>query len=137
MSRSNYSYDFDTWALIRWRGAVSSAIRGKRGQEFLKELLAALDAMPYKVLASESLVTADGDYCTLGALGAKRGIDLAIIDPDDSLTVAQTFGVSEALAREIVYENDECGSYARKETPAERWTRMRKWVSDHLKTEGT
>lgn len=137
MSRSNYSYDFDAWALIRWRGAVSSAIKGKRGQAFLKEILAALDAMPYKVLASESLVTADGEYCTLGALGAKRGIDLAIIDPDDSLAVAQTFGVSEALVREIVYENDECGDYYRKETPAERWTRMRKWVSDHLKTEGT
>ena len=38
MSRSGYSDDLDNWDLIRWRGQVSSAIRGKRGQGFLREL---------------------------------------------------------------------------------------------------
>lgn len=33
MSRCGYSDDYDQWALIRWRGAVESAIRGKRGQD--------------------------------------------------------------------------------------------------------
>jgi len=47
MSRSGYSDDCDDqWSLICWRGAVKSAIRGKRGQAFLKEMLAALDALP-------------------------------------------------------------------------------------------
>jgi hypothetical protein len=47
MSRSQYIDDCDdNWQLIRWRGMVASAIRGKRGQQFLKDLLAALDAMP-------------------------------------------------------------------------------------------
>lgn len=32
MSRSGYSEDLDMWDLIRWRGAVKSALRGKRGQ---------------------------------------------------------------------------------------------------------
>lgn len=132
MSRSNYSNDLDTWDLIRWRGAVESAVRGKRGQAFLKELLAALDAMPDKKLAKESLVTVDGEYCTLGALGAARGIDMADIDPDDSRSVAGIFGVATALAKEIVFENDENGPYL-PETPAERWARMRKWVSDQLR----
>ncbi|ENQ7660184.1 hypothetical protein ACEQOL_006537 [Pseudomonas aeruginosa] len=38
MSRSGYCDDLDNWSLICWRGAVSSAIKGKRGQAFLIEL---------------------------------------------------------------------------------------------------
>jgi len=35
MSRSGYvdNGDIEQWDLIRWRGAVASAIRGKRGEE--------------------------------------------------------------------------------------------------------
>ena len=45
MSRSGYSDDCDTWPLICWRGAVASALRGRRGQQFLIELRDALDAI--------------------------------------------------------------------------------------------
>lgn len=48
MSRAGYSDDFEGGELNVWRGAVKSAIRGKRGQAFLKELAAAMDAMPDK-----------------------------------------------------------------------------------------
>jgi hypothetical protein len=36
MSRSGYSdaWDDDTWAIIRWRGAVKQAMNGARGQAF-------------------------------------------------------------------------------------------------------
>ena len=44
------------WSLIRYRGAVKSAIRGKRGQAFLREMLAALDAMPEKRLSAGALI---------------------------------------------------------------------------------
>lgn len=107
MSRSGYSEDCDGWDLVRWRGAVASAIRGARGQAALRELLAALDALPEKRLAADSLMTAEGEFCTLGALGKARGIDLASIDPDDRQAVAEAFGVAEALAAEIMYLNDE------------------------------
>lgn len=107
MSRSGYSDDFDGWASIRWRGAVTSAIKGKRGQAALREILAALDALPDKRLVADSLATAEGDYCTLGALGRARGLDMAHIDPEDRQAVAQTFGVAEALAAEIMYLNDD------------------------------
>jgi len=64
MSRSGYTEDNDDqWALIRWRGAVKSAMRGKRGQAFLRELLAALDAMSVKRLIANDLVF-DGDPAT-------------------------------------------------------------------------
>lgn len=141
MSRSGYSDDLEPWDLIRWRGAVKSAIRGKRGQAMLRELLAALDAMPVKELITEDLVDADGCYCTLGALGAARGMDLASIDAEDPHSVAEAFGIPRALAAEIEYENDETpcypiggGGWAR-ETPAQRWVRMRAWVAKHLKDE--
>jgi hypothetical protein len=46
MSRPGYCDDTDNWQFIRWRGAVKRAIRGKRGQEFLRELLAVPDGQP-------------------------------------------------------------------------------------------
>lgn len=53
MSRSGYCDDFeDALAHGRWRAQVASATRGKRGQKLLKDMLAALDAMPEKRLVA-------------------------------------------------------------------------------------
>ncbi len=137
MSRSGYSDDCDGWALIRWRGAVTAATRSKRGQAMLRDLLAALDAMPEKALVADSLVTADGEFCALGALGAVRGLDLKALDPEDAKAVAQAFGVAPALVKEIVFENDnDWGYYLQKEHPAARWGRMRAWVASQLAAAG-
>lgn len=130
MSRSGYSDDVDQWQLIKWRGQVASAIRGNRGQQFLRELLEALDAMPEKRLIREELRDETGCVCTLGAIGAKRGIDINSLDPYDHEQMSATFNIAHQLAAEIMYENDEC-FYG--ETPEGRWQRMRKWVVDHLK----
>lgn len=54
MSRSGYSDDIDQWDLICWRGAVASAIRGKRGQAFLLEMWKAMTALPAP-MARESI----------------------------------------------------------------------------------
>lgn len=132
MSRSGYDDDCGGWALIRWRGAVTSAIRGKRGQALLTELRNAMDAMPVKELITHELV-ADGSFCTLGVVGQARGIALSEIDPDDSATVARQFDIAEPLAREIVFMNDEAGWY--QETPGKRWARMRAWVEGNIKAE--
>jgi hypothetical protein len=132
MSRSGYTDDTeDTWAMICWRGAVASAIKGRRGQVFFKELLAALDAMPEKRLIVDEL-EANGQFCTLGVLGAARGIDMSVIDPDDAEKVAREFNIAEALAQEVVYMNDEWGSYSGVETPEKRWARMRRWAADQI-----
>ncbi|MDN7143806.1 hypothetical protein KC131_24470 [Pseudomonas sp. JQ170] len=141
MSRSGYSDDCDGWSLICWRGAVKSAIRGKRGQAFLVELRDALDAMPDKRLVTDTL-EADGQFCTLGALGAKRGLDMTKIDAHDRESVAQAFGIAEAMAAEIVYENDESpGEFVQEvdgrwkllsDTPEQRWRRMRAWVESNI-----
>ncbi len=114
MSRSGYTYNDgieDIWRFIMWRGRVASAIRGKRGQVLLRDLLAVLDAMPEKRLYPNSFATASGEYCTLGVLGAARGIkmdDLGDADDgcDESL-VAERFGVAAPLVQEIMWMNDE------------------------------
>lgn len=107
MSRSGYTDDGDGSELALWRGAVHRALKGKRGQQALREIRDALDAMPQKVLIGDSLVTADGEYCTLGVLGVARGLDMSKIDPEDWDAVAAKFGIAPAMVREIVYENDE------------------------------
>lgn len=130
MSRSGYTDDMDDqWALIRYRGAVRSAIRGKRGQAFLREMLAALDAMPEKRLVANELEM-DGQVCAIGAVGRSRGVDMNALDPEDPEKVAEVFGVNEKLAREIVWENDEaaCGE----ESPEKRFERMRGWITRNL-----
>lgn len=134
MSRSNYSDDCDDqWALIRWRGQVASAIKGKRGQKLLRELVEGLDAMPEKRLIADDLEVC-GQYCALGVVGKARGIDLKSIDPEASDIVAKQFDIAEPLAREIVYINDECG-WGYDETPEARWARVRYWAVQQLREE--
>jgi hypothetical protein len=132
MSRSGYTDDYDDeWATIRWRGAVASAIRGKRGQAFLREMLAALDAMPEKQLIADELES-NGEVCAIGAVGKARGLDMSGIDPEDHERIANTFNISNALAREIMFENDE-GVYL--ESPNEnerRYLRIRRWIEGNL-----
>lgn len=122
----------ETWDMIRWRGAVASAIRGKRGQAFLRELLVALEAMPDKRLITEDLVC-EGEVCALGALGRARKLEMSRIDPEDYDGIADAFDIAPALVREIEWENDECGSS--RETPEERWIRVRAWVRSRLRVE--
>ncbi len=131
MSRSGYSDDLgDEWKMIRWRGAVNSAIHGKRGQSLLRDLRDALDSMPEKRLIAGELVESDGEVCVLGRLAQVRGIDVSAIDIADRHQVANAFGIAHAMFCEIVNENDE-GNWL--ETPEQRWHRMRRWVESSIK----
>lgn len=147
MSRSGYSDGLDDLELGRWRGMVASAIRGKRGQKLLTDLLAALDAMPRKELITHELEQFNPDdgsleVCALGALGHARGIDMAKVDASEPEEVAGVFDIAECLAQEIVYINDEHFDYrwdGNKRvdiTPEERWTGMRAWVAKRIRNAG-
>lgn len=127
MSRSGYSDDCENLSL--WRQAVDRSIRGKRGQAFLREMAAALDAMPVKELIALDLVREDGSVCAIGSVAVARQIDVAAIDANEPQDVADAFGISRALACEIAYENDD---HDWRETPEARWTRMRAWVESQL-----
>ncbi len=140
MSRAGYTDEFDERypnATALYRQRVRNAVRGKRGQAFLRELGDALDAMPEKKLAART-VAKDGDCCALGCVALRRGVDLAPItytDADDEECdgdwttewLRDQLGIPDCLAREIVYENDECGPAG--ETPAQRWVRVRSLVA--------
>lgn len=130
MSRSGYSDDLEPWDMIKYRGQVASAIRGKRGQRLLIELRDALDAMPEKKLIANSLER-DGEVCALGAVGRARGINMEGMDPDDPDEMGEVFDVAHQLAAEIVNENDE---YYR--TDEQRWRYMRGWVQRQIQGEG-
>lgn len=130
MSRSGYIDDFDDqWSHIMYRGAVASATKGARGQKLLRDLLDALDKLPEpKLIANE--LEKDGEVCALGAVGRARGIDMAGIDPECSEVVASKFDIAGALAREIVFMNDDAFYH---ETPEQRFIRMRKWVVSKIR----
>jgi len=150
MSRSGYCDDYgyeDPLALGRWRQAVRRALEGKRGQAFLRETLAALDAMPEKRLITGDLVRTNSvlrpteDWsngcCTLGAVALARGVDTTSVDPHERDEVAALFGIAPAMAAEISFENDEHSPFGmrNKETPEQRWQRMRAWVASKIKSE--
>lgn len=133
MSRSGYCDDLTNWSHICWRGAVASAIRGKRGQAFLKELLAALDALPEKRLIAWELQQKD-QVCALGAVGKSRGLDMEDLDPEDHEKVAKAFDIPHALACEIMWENDEARYW--EQTPEQRFKYVRDWVVRHIRSDG-
>lgn len=131
MSRSGYHDDFDeNGTLWLYRQAVANAIRGKRGQKLMRDLVTALDAMPVKRLIAGELEE-NGEVCALGSVGKLRNIPMENLDPTEPDDVARAFGIATSLAREIVYENDE-GTYGQRETPEERWTRIRQWAVEQL-----
>lgn len=132
MGRSGYNEDCGGWSLIRWRGAVASAIRGARGQAFLMEMLKALDALPEKRLIASALVTAEGECCAMGSVALLRQLETKSVDAYDREAVADLMGIAEALAAEIAFVNDNDFAY-NEETPEQRFARVRSWVADSIK----
>lgn len=135
MIRSGYSDDVDGTELNLYRGTVVMAMRGKRGQRFFRDLVAALDAMPEKRLIAEGFSTEDGEVCALGCLMRARGLEVPVGDGWDADVAADPLDIARCLANETTYENDECGR--RGETPEERWVRMRKWAAENIREEAT
>jgi hypothetical protein len=89
-----------------------------------------MNSMQRKRLIAHELEERDGEMCAIGAAGKLRGLDMSNIDPEDSECVAIQFNIADSLAREIVYENDECGRH--KETPEQRFLRIRKWLRSQI-----
>jgi hypothetical protein len=117
---------------IAWRGVIASATRGKRGQRFFRELLAALDAMPEKRLV-EGELEADGENCAIGVLGKAKGLDLDAVDTYDEQQLGELFDIASQLSQEVMYVNDDdVGRRRNSETPEQRWQRVRDWVAGQI-----
>jgi hypothetical protein len=127
----------------RWNAQVRSATRGKRGQAFFRALVEALDAMPVKSLAPNSLETKEGAVCALGCLARHRGIDVKSLELGDPYTedpdeggewedsdwdkLSTTFDIAPQLAREVMYNNDEFGRSGEL-----RWEHVRRWAARQI-----
>jgi hypothetical protein len=124
VSRSGYSDDCDHLNL--YRAAVDKAIKGKRGQALLRDLANALDAMPVKSLAAHSFEKAEGEFCTLGVLGAKRGIDVKKFDEfyADPLDIAKELGIAKSMAAEIMEINDTAVEYSDRDQTYFEWQKQ-------------
>jgi hypothetical protein len=146
VSRSGYTDEVeDNWAHIRWRGAVKAGLCSERGQRFLRELRASLKALPEKKLCGEAFAK-DGQVCAIGSValhrklkaGMTRSAALAEIEKefpqedywDAPGGASQAFDISEAAAREIMYEND--GSEYDDYTPEERYKLVLAWVNRQI-----
>jgi len=130
VSRCGYTDDSeDALEFGRWRAQVMSAIRGKRGQKFLADLVAALDALPEPRLVANELEDSEG-VCALGALGRARGVALVDLDTEDYEQLGTTFNIAHQLAQETMFINDE---RARRATPEERWRIVRWWALKQLR----
>ena len=124
-SRSGYSNDADPWEHIRWRGAVASALRGERGQALLREMLAAMLALPERKLIANDMERG-GQVCSLGAVMRARGLDTNI---KDCAIIAARLGIAEAMTREVMAVND----YKDGEAPEMRFERMLKWIEGKIR----
>ncbi len=143
MGRSGYTEGFgedDPLAMGRYRQAVHMAMQGKRGQAFLRELLATMDAMEEKRLVAHSFV-AGPVCCAAGLVAVARGIDLSEFElPEDydeyaevdAAGVANALGIAESMVREIMYTNDDYFQRDEQGVEEARFQYVRAWVVRQL-----
>lgn len=132
-------YDYEPWMEGQAAGALRSAIRGRRGQQLLRDLIAGLDALPAPELAAGSLEDPEtGCVCALGAVRLHRGkqnvpLDFDATDCDvDSRYLAKPFDISDTLAHAIVCANEYGDSRNDERSRRERWANVRAWAVSHL-----
>jgi hypothetical protein len=120
-------------------GALRSAIRGERGQRFIRDLVQALDALPLPDLAAGALEDEEtGCPCAFGAVRRFRGADAVPlwfhpmeedVTPDN---LAKPFNVSKTLAWAVVQVNEDGMIGNDEETRRLRWKRVRDWAVRRL-----
>lgn len=145
MSRSGYTdEDGDcSYRELYWANQ-ERAFSGKRGQAFLKEMLASMDALPDKKLIAGLMQEESGEVCAIGSVGKARGLDmeglnrlaeLAAEDDDCGRhlvkRLSNQFNIAESMAADIMYMNDDAG--CRGETSEQRFTRMRAWIEKQIR----
>ena len=111
------------------------SLRGRKGQVALRELEAALQALPHPQLGHDVLVEPTGEVCAIGAMMVQRRIDAGMsreqaiaecsnVDSCDTQEAGERIGMPSLVAWSAAVENDEY----RRETPEQRYERMLAWV---------
>jgi hypothetical protein len=134
-----YDDDLDYFQEGLIAGALRSAIRGKRGQQFLRDLVQALDALPSPELAAGALEDEKtGCCCAFGAVRRFRGADAVPLwfhPMEEDMTpdnLAEPFNVSKTLAWAVVQANED-GMIGNDESKRRlRWKQVRDWAVRRL-----
>lgn len=124
-----------------WQANCERSLNGKKGQAALRELAAALLALPEKKLIADELENEAGEVCAIGALAKFKGkenpkigdsfgdFDELEANSDEieraTVSLAQELGVPRMVAIAVVCENDDCFPDP---TPEQRYERMLAWV---------
>ena len=141
--------DSDLWMLDygRWTRNMKVAPGSKNGQRYLRELKAALEAMPLRrLLRGELAGYAPGNeelVCALGAFAMYKGTSFNDLDAyqgaDGSIELAQAHGMTQTLAYMVGIENDRtrwdvAARSLRPESPEQTWQRMYDWTCSLIKS---
>ena len=139
MSRLYYDDDCDPSEEGLRRGWLRSAIRGQRGQRFLRDLVAGLDALPTPELSSGALEDPEtGCCCAFGAVRRLRGpknVPIWFHPEEEDMTpdsLAEPFDVPETLAWAVVQANEEIFSSNTERDRRRRWAEVRAWAVCNL-----
>jgi hypothetical protein len=132
-------YYWEPWMEGQSAGALQSAIRGRRGQRLLRDLIAGLDALPVPELAAGALEDPEtGCVCALGAVRLQRGSEAVPLpfDPTDEdadwRELAKPFDISETLANAVVSQNEYGSKRNDEQSRRMRWRSVRAWAVGHL-----
>lgn len=127
--RISYTDDEDFGGQFSLQEAnVRRSLKGKAGQRELRELEAALVALPEKRLIHGSLVDDDGGVCAIACYAKHKGVSLETIDTGD-YDVGIGAGMPRLVAWKVVALNDlELGG----ETPENRYIAVLEWVRKQL-----
>ena len=130
--RINFSVDEERpGQFALWDANVQRSIKGRAGQAALRELEAALVAMPVKRLLYGVLCMDDGEVCAIGAYARHKGLDLSRFDPEaETDAVGVEAGMPRLIAWEVVMENDRDRWRVSHE---QRYDQMLAWVRAQLK----
>lgn len=151
MSRVYMSEDMTLGAHELWTANAERAIRGKAGRRFLRELRAAMEALPDKRLIEGSF-SLGGEVCAMGAVAVQREIAagktreeaLALVEEvwggegrtdDDGASIGrEALGLTYVLAWELAFLNDGDGYDRARTTPEDRYRKVMKWIDLNLDT---
>ena len=135
MSRLYCDNDWEPWMGGQQAGALRSAVRGRRGQRFLQDLIDALDALPVPELSAGALEDEEtGCCCAFGAVRRHRGAEAVPLgfDPmDEDQTpdgLTEPFDVSRTLAWAVVQANEECSTSNTPDARRRRFQEVRRWA---------
>lgn len=147
--------DFNNQAIL-WEANQERSLKGRKGQEALRRLEAALLALPEPKLIADAIEDANGLVCGLGAMAKHENYEGSLALPEspsenasdeewneyysheDSdaaaieramLALAESLDVPKLVAIGIIYENDD--SYSA-QTPEARYTKLLAWARSWL-----